>query len=614
VQIALLSIENFRCYREITDISFNQLTAFLGANDAGKTSLGRAIEILITSEKPIASDFCVTESGVTAKEIVIKASFDIDENSPIHQKFSVKEKGNLQFKKEFDRNLHQKTFIYGKKFMDERFYDFENSVADIQSELLRNINIDPGPNKSTRIAQFQSAKSSDLIPYDFDWTEIKFDEIQEFLPIFDKVSSYEYKNPELFVQGILRQNIGDAFMEGEGDEKELISELKHVENKVRQKLNEKVERMTEFLQKMVPELVSVEVEPNFDFSKGVTSNTLLLKIGDQMRSVSTFGEGIKKKVWMGLLEWQISSSENVFSRQIIRVYDEPDVNLDYKSERKLVASIVEATLTKNLFQAILFTHSVALIDFLPMKSLRLVNVEHSGERKIDWIFDSDEDDTEFEHFLNNMTSNLGLKNSEVFFERAFIFVEGDTEYNALPILYSKIYQRSIKLDGIVIIDLESCGAWSAVMKAVIRSKSGKTLLFLDSDCTTDGSSARVLKRATELGLNANWINNHVFYVGQKEFEDAFDSEFIADFLNDVYGKEESAWTSAEITNLKNTSVKFSTDLLRELQSNARKNKRSDVSKPHFGRSLAEYYSEKYEMPQTIQKMFVRIREIAGIEI
>ena len=90
-----------------------------------------------------------------------------------------------------------------------------------------------------------------------------------------------------------------------------------------------------------------------------------------------------------------------------------------------------------------------------------------------------------------MTKAVGIQNSSLFYERCFIFVEGPTETQALPILYFKIFNASVIEDGIKIINIQGCGGWESYVKLMSINKKDFMLFFLDSDCNEPDSSCNL---------------------------------------------------------------------------------------------------------------------------
>jgi predicted ATP-dependent endonuclease of OLD family len=54
-----IKLKNFRGYREDTSILFDNLTAFIGKNDAGKSTVLDALNIVLADGKVDAADICV---------------------------------------------------------------------------------------------------------------------------------------------------------------------------------------------------------------------------------------------------------------------------------------------------------------------------------------------------------------------------------------------------------------------------------------------------------------------------------------------------------------------------------------------------------------------------
>lgn len=86
MELKTLTVENFRCYKSPISIKFDQITAIVGVNDVGKSTLMDALSIFFETEKPDRDDLCkANESGkiiITCefsdvpKSIVIDADFE----------------------------------------------------------------------------------------------------------------------------------------------------------------------------------------------------------------------------------------------------------------------------------------------------------------------------------------------------------------------------------------------------------------------------------------------------------------------------------------------------------------------------------------------------------
>src|SRR5690606_35129053 len=163
-----------------------------------------------------------------------------------------------------------------------------------------------------------------------------------------------------------------------------------------------------------------------------------------------------------------------------RVYDEPDVNLDYAAERQLFGNIIDAVLAAgSRTQAVVCTHSLTLVDRAPAGSINLIQASDEGTRRIQCLVGDDDD--EVREFLSEVGRSVGIANSSFFYERAFLVVEGESEENAIPILYKNLFGRSLVQDGIAIVPMFTCSAWRATLHLLRRHKAEVTVMLLDQD-------------------------------------------------------------------------------------------------------------------------------------
>lgn len=358
-----ITIKNFRCHESIVDLPIHKLTIFIGENDSGKTAILDALCILLTSKSPIQPDFRQFNSGCKADEIVISGTFSVEDYDSIPLDLCSPDGSKLILSKRFQ----EKTSVCEIDclgFEDEQFNSFESQQAAIQKELLQTINLEPGRNQSERVSQFRQAVDSNSIARSLCRKSINFSQISEYLPRFEYISSSEYKQPDSLIQRTLQGVVDSCIrpVNTETQKSELLPELTSIRVLLQEALNEKIGEITEILQRFYPSLKSVQVNSNIDFLKSFTAASLMLDFGDGPQFLSAFGDGTKKKVWMCLLDWekQVQEEENT---SVFRVYDEPDINLDYSSERKLFLGILESTTTESSrIQSVVSTHSVTLID------------------------------------------------------------------------------------------------------------------------------------------------------------------------------------------------------------------------------------------------------------
>ena len=108
-------------------------------------------------------------------------------------------------------------------------------------------------------------------------------------------------------------------------------------------------------------------------------------------------------------------------------------------------------------------------------------------------------------FMFNVGYSVGISNSLVLYEKAFLVVEGESEENALPMLYKHLYGRSLIEDGIVLINLFTYSSWRTTLK-FLGSHTQITVILLDKDCRTTNPGSRLTTEALQtLGYPPDFI-------------------------------------------------------------------------------------------------------------
>ena len=105
-------------------------------------------------------------------------------------------------------------------------------------------------------------------------------------------------------------------------------------------------------------------------------------------------------------------------------------------------------------------------------------------------------------------------------------MEGETEENALPVLYRRIYGHSLLEDGIRIVNVRNNGAVKEFLKLFCYNRKELTIIFLDKDITAEKKSSLTENELRKAGFDDTFIQDHIIYIGTKEFEDAFCDESI----------------------------------------------------------------------------------------
>ena len=73
-----LSVKSYRCYSDLSNIPLHRLTVFIGENDAGKTVLLSALELLLENKRLSPSDYIRISDDEQADTIIISGVFSLE--------------------------------------------------------------------------------------------------------------------------------------------------------------------------------------------------------------------------------------------------------------------------------------------------------------------------------------------------------------------------------------------------------------------------------------------------------------------------------------------------------------------------------------------------------
>jgi recombinational DNA repair ATPase RecF len=108
VKLSAVILENFRGYSQRTRIEIDDLTAFIGKNDAGKSTILEALDIFFNDGKPERGDACVHSTdtmiriGCAFASLPTEIVLDAAAHTSLAAEHLLNEKGELEIIKEWD--------------------------------------------------------------------------------------------------------------------------------------------------------------------------------------------------------------------------------------------------------------------------------------------------------------------------------------------------------------------------------------------------------------------------------------------------------------------------------------------------------------------------------
>lgn len=378
-------IKNFRGYRTETIIPISNLTAFIGKNDAGKSSVLEALEIFFNNSLVV----CEREDlniNADNNQIEITCVFSdypneiiIDAAAPtsLASEYLLNENNRLEIKKVFAASAakpKEKIFIICNHPTAENSSDLlELKKAELKTRA-NGLNIPQGNyngNINSTIRQAIWASFEDLqlarteLLVDKEDTKKVYDTLKNYLPIYALFQSdRQSKDDDKEVTDPMKLAVQQALAE-------LTDEIEHIKNEVRNKAIDTANRTLAKLKEMSPELANelipeFKTEPKFDSQFKLTINS------EDNIPINKRGSGVRRLILLNFFRAEAERLRNQHQgNQIIFAFEEPETSQHPDHQEMLIQAFIELANTGNS-QIILTTHTPALAGLLPLESLRFI--------------------------------------------------------------------------------------------------------------------------------------------------------------------------------------------------------------------------------------------------
>jgi len=390
MKLESVKLRNFRGYKTETTIPLSNLTAFIGKNDAGKSTVLEALEIffnnsVVECEKDdlnINADGNKIEISCIFTDLPEDIIIDAANPTTLRDEHLLNIDGKLEIKKVFSATAtkpKEKVYIICEHPSVQQGQDLLTLKRSELRTRVNSLDIDANSynanlNSSIRQSIWESlgdlqCTTTELL-VDKEDTKKVYDSIKTYLPLYalfqsDRQSKDDDKEVTDPMKIAVKQALG-----------ELHDELEHIKTQVREKAVETANRTLEKLQEMSPELASqltpdFKSEPKFD-----TQFKLSIKSENNI-SINKRGSGVRRLILLNFFraEAERRRSENQ-SNQIIFAFEEPETSQHPDHQEMLIKAFLELSYTENS-QILLTTHTPALAGLLPLDSLRFI--EKNGD-------------------------------------------------------------------------------------------------------------------------------------------------------------------------------------------------------------------------------------------
>ena len=405
MKIDKVSIKNFRGFNEEITVSFGDLTAFVGKNDIGKSSILEALDIFFNDGKgAIKLDKDDINNGckqVGDNDVVISVAFtdlpsevvlDETNTTTLQNEYLIHSDGCLHIKKTFKNGATTvsaiKVAIVANHPSNENCNSLLQKKQRDLSSIMTDLNLeceDRRVNSQMRAAIWNHYQEElqieeteiDVSSKDGDIKSI-WEKIQAFLPYYSLFQS-DRKNSDNDdeIQDPLKSTVKQIL-----NNPETKNKLEEIAQTVKNALQEVSDLTLSKLREMNPEIAN-SLHPNInteglkwpDVFKGVSIS------GDDDIPINKRGSGVRRLVLLNFFRAEAERRQHeTNSSGIIYAIEEPETSQHYEHQSLLINALLTLSQQPNT-QIIITTHSANIVKKLDFNVIRLIFSE-SGEKRI----------------------------------------------------------------------------------------------------------------------------------------------------------------------------------------------------------------------------------------
>lgn len=395
MKLKSLILENFRSFKELVRIEINDFTAFVGANDAGKSTILEAMEIFFNNNliKIDDSDCCVHSDnklvriGCVFEELPPNIVLDSSSETNLEKEYLLNEEGDLEIHKLYDcQNKSPKESIYAicSHPLNSKVNDLlQLKITDLKKRLkelsIDDENVDLRSSSSIREAIYNSfgneisfGKTS--IPLNKEDGKTIWEALKRQLPIYALFQSDRpSKDDDTEVQDPMKLAVTEAI-------KTVESQIVQIVSEIQRNVEDVAHRTLEQL-RVIDATLAYELKPEFKTEPKWESLFKLTLNGDDSIPINKRGSGVRRLILLSFFKAEVERKRNQSAVPVIYAIEEPETSQHPNNQLKIIKSLLELSNEENC-QVLITTHVPALAGEVPIDSLRYVTKNDIGIKTV----------------------------------------------------------------------------------------------------------------------------------------------------------------------------------------------------------------------------------------
>lgn len=406
MKIKKLLLKNFRAYGNEISIDFENLTALVGPNDIGKTSILEALNLFFneSSVKIEDGDFCISKTNepieitVEFSELPESIVIDSQHKTTLLDEFLVTLNNTLKIKKVIDHSKKSKVFVVCnfpsnsicKDLLSKKINDLKSIISrynikctDLSVSSIMRQSIYSHFNVSNDLREQCVDISSQ------DGKNI-YNEISNYFPIYTLFKADRSNNDsDSEVQDPMKQAVKQIFQQND-TVKTLCRQIEQiVTNELTSVANDTIEKLNDFDSKIASSLTpTIPNSSNLkwtDVFKSVSINS------ENEIPLNKRGSGVKRLVLISFFRAQAERIKNSEGKEkssgIIYAIEEPETSQHIKMQKILIESLLKLSRSESI-QIIFTTHSSFIVKQMSFNEIRIIRKNENFERAVNFPSDN----------------------------------------------------------------------------------------------------------------------------------------------------------------------------------------------------------------------------------
>ena len=401
MKLISITLKNFRGYRNETTVLLDDLTAIVGKNDIGKSSILEALDIFCNS-KPIhpidKSDMNVEAVAAGETDIELTAEFtdypatlviDATNQTSLAEEYLLTSDGHLKVRKIYPNAGKEKVFLIANHPTQEDCVDLISLKQKDLKKKVEDLCLDCDKTKNAEMRK--AIREHFAAQGDLNFREITIEctkenvkdiwsKLTEYLPVYSLFVSDRTNNEgDKIIQDPLKLAVqrmfSDPVIQGLCHQiaERVIAELQNVATGTLDKLNE-----------MNPEVAN-QLNPSIGKEDDLKWPDIFKSVsiaGDDGIQVNKHGSGVRRLILLNFFRYE--AEKNIANgKDVVYAIEEPETS-QHNEHIRMMMDALKTLAARDHIQIIITTHNPYLVKQLDYAQLRLVD-ENGGIKTVNPI-------------------------------------------------------------------------------------------------------------------------------------------------------------------------------------------------------------------------------------